>query len=109
MAQRLVHIITDKLLTVEEAFGNIEPSQLASFLQPIVEEELLKEPFGDLLVKILRPLLPVILSRVVANLQKEIDDILDLRSLVLEAFVRDKIVLVDLFQKVMQFCNLFGV
>jgi hypothetical protein len=37
-----------------------------------------------------------------ANLQQEIDDILDLESVVLDAFVRDKKVLVELFQKV---CN----
>lgn len=100
MADRLTRIVTEKLLTVEEAFGRMDPTKLAALLQPMVEGELLKEPYGALVVKILHPLLPLILTRVVANLQKEIEDILDLRECVCEAFVRDKIVLVDLFQKV---------
>ena len=100
MASRLVNIVTERLLTVEEAFGRIDPAQLAVLLQPIVEKELLQEPYGDLLVKILRPFLPLILPYVVANLQKEIEGLLDLRVVVLEAFMRDKQVLVELFQKV---------
>jgi len=100
MASRLVDIVTGRLLTVEEAFGRMDPAQLAALLQPIVEGELLQEPYGDLMVKILRPFLPMLLTRVVANLQKEIEDLLDLRLVVLEAFMRDKKVLVELFQKV---------
>lgn len=100
MASRLVHIVTERLLTVTEAFGRMEPDELASLLIPIVEDELRKEPYGDLWVRVLHPFLPRILTHVVGKLQIEIEDILDLRSVVLEAFVRDKIVLVDLFQKV---------
>lgn len=100
MASRLVHIVTDRLLTVEEAFGRMDAATLASLLQPLVEEELMKEPYGKVVVKILQPILPMLLTRVVANLQKEIEDILDLQSVVLEAFMRDKKVLVELFQKV---------
>jgi hypothetical protein len=69
-------------------------------LIPIVEEELRNEPYGDVWVRILHPFLPLILTRVVGQLQLDIEDILDLRAVVLEAFVRDKVVLVDLFQKV---------
>ena len=100
MASRLVHIVTERLLTVEEAFGRLDAATLASLLQPLVEEELMKEPYGKVVVKILQPILPMLLTRVVANLQKEIEDILDLQSVVLEAFMRDKKVLVELFQKV---------
>ena len=100
MASRLVDIVTQRLLSVEEAFSHMDPSKLAALLQPIVIEELMKEPYGGMMVKILRPFLPMILTHVVANLQKEIEGILDLRSVVLEAFVKDKAVLVELFQKV---------
>ena len=48
----------------------------------------------------LRPVLPLLLRRLVVALQGEIEDVLDLRAVVLSAFVRDKAVLVDLFQKV---------
>ncbi len=100
MASRLVHIVTERLLSVQEAFGRMKPEELAMLLLPIVEDELRNEPYGDLWVKVLHPFLPQILSFVVGKLQEEIEDILDLRSVVLEAFVRDKVVLVDLFQKV---------
>jgi hypothetical protein len=100
MASRLVNIVTERLLSVEEAFGNMDPAQLAALLQPLVEGELLKEPHGEVLVTFLHPFLPFILTRVVKNLQKEIASILDLKTVVLEAFVRDKGVLVELFQKV---------
>jgi len=105
MASRLVNIVTERLLSVEEAFGNMDPAHLAALLQPLVEEELLKEPHGGVLVSFLHPFLPFILTRVVANLQKEIASILDLRTVVLEAFVRDKGVLVELFQKVIAFLS----
>jgi hypothetical protein len=100
MASRLVTIVTEKLLSVEEAFSNMDPSHLASLLQPLVVEELLKEPYGQFMVTFLQPFLPYILTRVVTNLQIEIATLIDLRSVVLEAFVRDKGVLVELFQKV---------
>ena len=100
MASRLVNIVTERLLSVEEAFSRLDAVKLASLLQPIVEEELMKEPYGKAMVAILKPVLPLLLTRVVANLQIEIESILDLRSVVLEAFMRDKIVLVELFQKV---------
>ena len=100
MASRLVHIVTERLLSVQEAFGRMEAEELANLLVPIVEEELRNEAYGDVWVAILHPFLPRILSFVVGKLQDEIEDILDLRSVVLEAFVRDKVVLVDLFQKV---------
>jgi hypothetical protein len=103
MAARLVDIVTKRLLTIEEAFGRLDPNQLAQLLLPIIEAELLQElprHTGELMIKLIRPVLPYILGRVLANLQKEIDGILDLESVVLEAFVRDKEVLVELFQKV---------
>ena len=106
---RLVLFVTERLLSVKEAFSHMEPAQLAVLLQPTVEDRLLKEPHGELLVKILHPVLPMILTRVVANLQKEIESIPDLRSVVLKAFMRDKVVLVELFQKVKQYAILLFV
>jgi uncharacterized membrane protein YheB (UPF0754 family) len=108
MANRLVHIVTEKLLSVQEAFGRMDPDQLSTLLLPIVEEELRKElelycggrVSSQLCVNVLHPFLPPLLTHIIRQLQVEIEDILDLRSVVLEAFVRDKIVLVELFQKV---------
>ena len=100
MASRLVDIVTKKLLSVEEAFGRLDDKKLASLLQPAIEKELANEPYGEFWVRILAPVLPLLLPWIVGNLQREIEDLLDLRTVVMEAFVRDKVVLVDLFQKV---------
>lgn len=78
MASRLVDIVTNRLLSIEEVFGRLDASQLATLLLPVVEEELRKE----------------------GGRKYEIADILDLRSVVLQAFMRDKVILVELFQKV---------
>ena len=103
MANRLVDIVTKRLLSIEEVFGRLDASQMATLLLPLVEEELRRDggkKYGEIMVNIMHPFLPMILTRVISNLQLEIAGILDLRSVVLQAFMRDKVVLVELFQKV---------
>mmetsp|Transcript_98 Transcript_98/g.196 ORF Transcript_98/g.196 Transcript_98/m.196 type:complete len:410 (+) Transcript_98:695-1924(+) len=99
MAGRLVQIVTAKLLSLGEAFGRIEAKEFALLMVDPVSESL-KEHSGNYWSHVLTPFLPLVLERVVSALQGEIEDVLDLRQVVLSAFVRDKIVLVDLFQKV---------
>ena len=99
MAGRLVKVVTEQLLSLDEAFGRLAPATLADLLVPAVEEAVARD-CGERWAAVLRPLLPFVLRRVVAQLQLEIDDVLDLRACVLSAFMRDKEVLVDLFQKV---------
>jgi uncharacterized membrane protein YheB (UPF0754 family) len=99
MAERLVKIVTQRLLSLEEAFGRLEPSELARLLLPAVEDAIRRD-CGEYWYRLLRPILPQLLTRIVAALQREIDSVLDLRQVVLSAFLRDKVVLVDLFQKV---------
>lgn len=48
----------------------------------------------------MKPVLPLLLPLLLCRLQDEINQVLDLNQVVLQAFVRDKEVLVDLFQKV---------
>jgi uncharacterized membrane protein YheB (UPF0754 family) len=55
---------------------------------------------GDFWSWMLQPVLPLLLPHLLTALQREIDQVLDLDEIVLSAFVRDKAVLVDLFQKV---------
>lgn len=101
MAQRLVDIITKRLLSIDEAFGRLDPHVTSHLLAPIVESTI-RTDCGAHWAVLLHPVLPYILAHVLTNLQKEsaITHILDIDSLVLNAFVRDKIILVDLFQKV---------
>lgn len=99
MASRLVDIVTKDLLSLKEAFSRIEPRILARLLSSPVEEAVRKES-GDWWACVLKPVLPFVLERVLIALSRDIEDVLDLPHVVLDAFVRDKIVLVELFQKV---------
>ncbi|CAB9515885.1 expressed unknown protein [Seminavis robusta] len=99
MGDRLTTIVTQRLLSLEEAFGRMDATELAQFLQPAVED-VVRNDCGEYWYRVLKPLLPFVLPYAVANLQKEITNVLDLRAIVMTSFVRDKQVLVDLFQKV---------
>jgi uncharacterized membrane protein YheB (UPF0754 family) len=99
MAGRLVTIVTRKLLSLPEAFGRLDAGILATLLLPAVEE-CIKRDCGDYWSYVLRPILPRLLKHLLSHLQDEIEDCLDLHHIVLSAFLRDKELLVDLFQKV---------
>jgi len=99
MALRLVDIVTKQLLKLKEAFGRIDHVTFANMMVDPVREAVERD-CGKYWALILKPFLPLVLRKVVKELQNDIEDVLDLEQLVLNAFVRDKIVLVDLFQKV---------
>jgi uncharacterized membrane protein YheB (UPF0754 family) len=99
MAERLVKIITERLLSLREAFARLQPNELSALLLPAVSETI-RQDCGEVWYQLLKPILPLLLTELLKRLQHDIDDVLDLKALVLEAFMRDKVVLVDLFQKV---------
>ena len=99
MAQRLVKIVTERLLSLQEAFGRLDMDAMSRLMLPAVEKHIQKD-CGDYWLMVLRPVLPYLLPHLLRQLQSEIDVVLDLDHVVLSAFVRDKVVLVDLFQKV---------
>eukprot|EP00934_Nitzschia_sp_Nitz4_P002733 Nitzschia sp. Nitz4//scaffold99_size76975//64349//65617//NITZ4_005585-RA/size76975-processed-gene-0.56-mRNA-1//1//CDS//3329560877//2723//frame0 len=99
MARRLVTIVTSRLLSLEEAFSRLDPNELSNLVLPTVQA-VVQRDCGDAWAAILRPVLPFLLPVLLSHLQREIGEVLDLEQVVLAAFVRDKHVLVDLFQKV---------
>jgi len=99
MASRLVDIITMRLLSLPQAFSRLCPQRTAELLIPAVDDAVRRD-CGEAWAVALRPLLPWILSRAISEMQKEIEGILDLKSLVMTAFLRDKEMLIDLFQEV---------
>jgi uncharacterized membrane protein YheB (UPF0754 family) len=99
MAERLVTIITERLLSLQEAFGRLQPNELSVLLLPAVSDTI-RNDCGEVWFQLLKPVLPLLLTELLKRLQNDIDDVLDLKSVVLSAFLRDKVVLVDLFQKV---------
>ncbi|VEU36003.1 unnamed protein product [Pseudo-nitzschia multistriata] len=106
MARRLVKIITDKLLSLEEAFGRLDPNELGQLLLPGIEDAVdsalagSDRMGGNLYAWGVKKILPWLMPHIVTSLKQEIDQVLDLETIVLSAFVRDKATLVDLFQKV---------
>ena len=99
MAKRLVNIVTSRLLSLEEIFGRLDPNKLSELLLPAVTKSV-HENCGAAWSTVLAPVLPILLPHILTKLQSEIDVVLDLQDVVLQAFIRDKVVLVDLFQKV---------
>lgn len=70
----------------------------AQLVEPVAEA--IRRDCGELWARALRPFLRPVLRQCVAALKKDIDEVLDLDRVVLTAFLRDKQVLVDLFQRV---------
>lgn len=99
MARRLVKIVTTQLLSLQEVFGRLDPQVLSRYLEEPIQEAISRD-CGEIWATLMKPVLPLLLPLLVTRLQGEIDRVLDLEHIVLSAFVRDKVVLVDLFQKV---------
>ena len=106
MAKRLVTIITEKLLSLDEAFDRLDPNQLSTLLLPGIEDSVAaalggqESLTGRCYAWAVNQALQWLMPHLVTSLKREIDQVLDLEKVVLSAFVRDKATLVDLFQKV---------
>ena len=106
MAKRLVTIITEKLLSLDEAFDRLDPNQLSTLLLPGIEDYVAaalggqESLTGRCYAWAVNQALQWLMPHLVTSLKREIDQVLDLEKVVLSAFVRDKATLVDLFQKV---------
>lgn len=100
MSRRLVDIVTVKLLSLKEAFARLDPERLAGLLEPIVAEAIERDAsWGEVWISVLRPQLKPVLRDVVRKMQADIDQILDLREVVSSAFLSDRALLGQLFQK----------
>lgn len=101
MATRLTEVVTCKLFSLTEAFAHVEPAVFANLLLPTVTGAIEEHaPNGRWWAWALKPFLPWALRRVVVELQEEIETVLDPERVVMSAFVRDKRVLVELFERV---------
>mmetsp|Transcript_35089 Transcript_35089/g.107897 ORF Transcript_35089/g.107897 Transcript_35089/m.107897 type:complete len:571 (+) Transcript_35089:2-1714(+) len=100
MSERLVDIITVKLLSMPEAFARLDPDRLAELLEPEVARAIEREAWlGTLWIALFRPKLLPLLTEVVQQMQENIEELLNLRAVVSQAFLRDKVLLGELFQK----------
>ena len=121
MAKRLTDIVTTKLVDVKEVFGRIDPARFSELLAPGVDR-IAEQVVGEMLPSqgrgigvgvgrsALRGLTPEaqqqlleLRQRYVADIVKDVQaqatDLVDLEELMVEGFVREKRLLVALFQR----------
>jgi len=100
MSQRLVDIVTKKLLSLKEAFARLDASRLADLLEPSVARAIEHDAaWGEAWIAVIRPSLRPALVDLVKEMQDEVESLLDLEEVVSSAFLRDKVLLGELFQK----------
>ena len=121
MAERLTDMVTTKLISVRDVFSRLDPNRVAELMAPGVDkiaETVASEmvpPSGGKAVGVvgraaLRGLPPAAQEELAAlrhqfvagltrDMQHNIDDILDLKEVMVGGFVREKSSLVDLFQR----------
>ncbi|CAK9011838.1 Hypothetical protein SCF082_LOCUS11264 [Durusdinium trenchii] len=100
MSRRLVDIITEKLLSLKEAFSRLDAAELAQRLEPSVAYAIEHDAaWGEVWISVTRPQLRSVLTQLVQEMQKDIENLLDLRKVVSSAFLKDKVLLGELFQK----------
>ena len=81
MAERLVDVITAKLLSLPEAFGRIDDDRLGRLLCAPVAEAIARDaPQGAYWARALAPFLPWALAKCVRAMQRDIVDLLDLQE-----------------------------
>eukprot|EP00913_Durusdinium_trenchii_P022976 g21573.t1 len=98
MSRRLVDIITEKLLSLKEAFSRLDAAELAQRLEPSVAYAIEHDAaWGEVWISVTRPQLRSVLTQL--EMQKDIENLLDLRKVVSSAFLKDKVLLGELFQK----------
>jgi len=102
MGRRLTDVVTRKLLSMRQSFKQLDAVTVAKMMEPTVLDRIRRDQGskGDLTVALLQPFMRETLTQVVRKLQVEIEDALDLSEVVSSAFIRDKLLLVELFQKV---------
>eukprot|EP00611_Tribonema_gayanum_P007460 TRINITY_DN1682_c0_g1_i3.p1 TRINITY_DN1682_c0_g1~~TRINITY_DN1682_c0_g1_i3.p1 ORF type:complete len:535 (+),score=139.95 TRINITY_DN1682_c0_g1_i3:708-2312(+) len=117
MAARMTDMVTTQLVNVQEVFMRLKPQEIAALLAPEIGP-MAKDVAEDLLphqlawlpasagagltadqVGRLIELRQRFLVRLVKDLQKNVDSILDLKELVVGEMVADRQILVDLFKK----------
>ncbi|CAK9101578.1 unnamed protein product [Durusdinium trenchii] len=101
MSRRLVDIITEKLLSLKEAFSRLDAAELAQRLEPSVAYAIEHDAaWGEVWISVTRPQLRSVLTQLVQDATpKAARNLLDLRKVVSSAFLKDKVLLGELFQK----------
>ena len=95
MASRIVDITISKLISIPEVFGRLKPKELAKLLNPTIRDAL---PIAS--VPGIGSVLNFLLRKPSKSIIKNIENIIDIKTLVVSGLTTNPNVLVNLFQKV---------
>jgi uncharacterized membrane protein YheB (UPF0754 family) len=117
MAEICVAMMTSRLLDVEAVFARLDPATVAEKIGPVLERraerialqviesrypllwESVPGPFQAATLERLRAEIPRAVERVMEGVRQDITELLDLRAVVVDAFLRNKALLNDLFMR----------
>lgn len=113
-----VDLMTSRLISVEEIFGRLDPNRIAQELEPVMLDmiqsitddimavqapkawEALPQPIKERVYARARKEAPEIVARMMEDIKANINDVFDLKAMVMDAFIRDRSMLVKLFQEI---------
>lgn len=113
-----VDLMTQKLISVEEIFGRIDSHKIAEKLEPVIlnliqnitdEVMMAQSPrlwesvpikVKDRIYKKAKEDAPEIISQMMDDIKHNINNLFDLKGMVMDAFIRDRSMLVRLFQEI---------
>ncbi len=120
MAGLTVDVLVPRLIKVEDLFESIDPAQVVKEMEPALNdlvEQIVNEvmeaqnpklwemlPLGikNRIVKRVRKRSPEIIHAMMEDIQQNIDELLDIKGLIVESLLRDKRVMNALFEDVAQ-------
>ena len=117
MARKATHLMTTKLINIREVFGRLDGHRLAEEIEPAlhsmlgplvhsVAEEQIPRVWGSLPSMVKDEIIfraeedsPKVISAMMEDMKKNIDQVFNLEEMVVEAFTRDPQLLNDMFIK----------
>lgn len=93
MASRMVDVTLNRLLKISEVFGKLDPTTVANLIFPTIHKAFM----GGLIPK---PLIFPFLKNAVVDVLKNIENIVDIKSLVVDGMTTDPKILGSFFQQV---------
>ena len=99
MSEAMVDMVTTQLLSVEEVFGRLEPRKVARLLEPMVTTMAKDRGVHPAVTRRFSFAYKGVLAAFVADMQRNIASLCDIRKCVVEQMLEDRALLGQLFQK----------
>lgn len=113
-----VELMTSKLISIEDIFNRIDPKRIAQELEPVmlnmIEQitddimmsqaprawEAVPTKIKSRIYKRAKEDAPEIVARMMFDIQNNIRDVFDLKAMVMDAFIKDRAMLVKMFEEI---------